>query len=527
MAIYHLSVKPIQRSKGRSSVAAAAYRSASELVDERTGLIHDYTAKRGVEYTHIVTPDDTIIERQELWNLAEQAEKRKDGTIAREYEIALPEELNKADRQKLATDFAEYLANTHGCAVDLAIHAPSTEGDERNHHVHILCTTRQYHNGQLAQKCMIELSDTDRKKRGLDSRKDALETIREQWAIYANKALNERGIEQFIDHRSYKRQGLEKAPTIHLGSVATQMERKGKLSDRGYRNRQVYQENQQIKQTTALIISLKEQKEKLLQQQRKLQKEQRKQQYIERIKKMNSLELKFEIKKLTPELPHLLAEQDLRLQQARQQHKVLETQLQQAKQAMMQAEVNRSSWIGNNPKKAKLHQLGLFKSSYLVGQDKQYQDNKFQTEQLASQEREAKEHAAKLAKQLIDQIVMEQKPRRSLIVTLERLRYKKQTQEKQQQYQELSVNKAIANFEKKASLRKLKAFGYGDEGKYWKSLPEETRQMIENYNKANDNQKQTLKDNLKQGLTKKPEAIKMMEQKLKPQNRNRDRDFSL
>lgn len=487
MAIYHLSVKPIQRSKGRSSVAASAYRAGIELVDERTGLIHDYTGKQGVEYTHIVTPDNSLIDRQQLWNLAEQAEKRKDGTTAREYEIALPEELSKADRQQLATEFAEYLATTYGCAVDLAIHAPSKEGDERNHHVHILCTTRQYQQGQLTQKCTIELSDSDRHKRGLDSRKEALETIREQWAIYANKVLTEKGLAQHIDHRSYKRQGLGKAPSIHLGSVATQMERKGKQSDRGDQNRQVQQQNRQITQTTVDIISLKEQREKLLLLQQK-------QQYIERVKQMCSLELKFEIKKLTPEAPHLLAEQTPQLQQARQQHEVLATQLQQVKQAMLQTEANYNSWIGNNPKKAKLHQLGLYKSTYLVDQEKHYQNNKAQTERLVLQEQQAKEQAAKLAKQLIEQIVIEQQPRRSLIVTLEKLRYEKQAQEKQQQYQELSVSKALEQFKEQA------------------------------HNKGTTDQK-----DLKQPVTNKPKAIKKMEQALTPTppKRDRDRGFSL
>lgn len=529
MAIYHLSAKPIQRSKGRSSVAAAAYRSGSELVDERTGLIHDYTAKGGVEYTHIITPDNSIIDRQQLWNLAEQAEKRKDGTTAREYEIALPEELNKADRQQLATDFAQYLAASYGCAVDLAIHAPSKEGDERNHHVHILCTTRQYQDGQLTQKCTIELSDTDRKKRGLASRKDALENIREQWASYANQVLSKKGLEQRIDHRSYQRQGLTKAPTIHLGSVATQMERKGKQSNRGDQNRQVQQQNQQITHTTALIISLKEQREKLLQQQQQLQKEQKKQQYIERIKQMSSLELKFEIKKLTPEAPHLLAEQNPQLQQARQQHKTLATQLQQTKQAMLQAEMNINTWITNNPKKNKLHQLGLYKSTYLIDQDKQYQDNKNQTEQLAPQVQQAKEQTDQLAKQLIEQLVIEQQPKRNLIATLEKLRSEKQAQEKQHQQQELSVRKAFDQFKQQALLRKTKAFGYDDQGKHWQSLPKETKDIIEAYNQGTAEQQDNFQQDFKKQLTNKPEAIRKMEKALTPTTprRDRGRDFSL
>ena len=56
MAIYHMSVKPVSRSKGRSSTAAAAYRAACKIEDERTGLEHDYTKKEGVKHTEIITP---------------------------------------------------------------------------------------------------------------------------------------------------------------------------------------------------------------------------------------------------------------------------------------------------------------------------------------------------------------------------------------------------------------------------------------------------------------------------------------
>ena len=98
MAIYHLSVKPISRSAGRSATAAAAYRAGelgAPIVDERTGDVHDYTRKRGVLSADIVLPDGApswAQDRPRLWNAAELAEKRKDACVAREYEVALPAE---------------------------------------------------------------------------------------------------------------------------------------------------------------------------------------------------------------------------------------------------------------------------------------------------------------------------------------------------------------------------------------------------------------------------------------------------
>ena len=146
MAIYHLSVKTISRSAGRSATAAAAYRAGVEITDKRTGEIHDYRRKGGVESAAVILPDnapDWAHDRAQLWNAAEQAEKRKNSTVAREFEIALPAELSPAERELLAHDFTRELVARHGVAADVAIHAPGKEGDNRNHHAHILLTTRR------------------------------------------------------------------------------------------------------------------------------------------------------------------------------------------------------------------------------------------------------------------------------------------------------------------------------------------------------------------------------------------------
>ncbi|HIF5740202.1 TPA: MobQ family relaxase, partial [Enterobacter kobei] len=146
MAIYHLSVKTISRSAGRSATAAAAYRAGAKVTDERTGEIHDYTKKSGVVSTNLILPSnapDWAHDREQLWNAAEQAETRKNSTVAREFEVALPDELPPSERLRLSHDFARELVARHGCAADVAIHAPSKEGDDRNHHAHILLSTRR------------------------------------------------------------------------------------------------------------------------------------------------------------------------------------------------------------------------------------------------------------------------------------------------------------------------------------------------------------------------------------------------
>ncbi|MDA8114891.1 MAG: MobA/MobL family protein [Acidithiobacillus sp.] len=261
MAIYHASTKPIARSAGRSAVAAAAYRAGTELVDARTGLVHDYTRKGGVERTEILTPDGLGCERNALWNAAELAEKRKDARTAREWIVALPSELDAEQRAALARDFAQALVTWYGVVADLAIHAPDREGDHRNHHAHILTTTRQVSRGpdgalMLGDKALIELSDKALRERGLRCAADEVQAVRELWERTANAALERAGVAARIDARSLQAQGMDREATQHLGPAASEMERRGKASDRGDGNRTVLANNTERVRLAAEIIDL-------------------------------------------------------------------------------------------------------------------------------------------------------------------------------------------------------------------------------------------------------------------------------
>ena len=224
MAIYHLSIKPISRSSGRSATGAAAYRAGEKVVDSRTGEIHDYTRKRGVIASEIVLPDSAgwTPTRSELWNAAEQAEKRKDACVAREHEVAIPAELTPEQQRDLIHAYCRNLANRHGCAVDYAIHEPGKGGDNRNVHAHILCTTRQVDGQGLGQKC--EREQAGRK------RKDDMAVERKVWADFGNRALARAGRPERISHKTLDAQGIDRKPTSHKGPAVTAIERKGKPS---------------------------------------------------------------------------------------------------------------------------------------------------------------------------------------------------------------------------------------------------------------------------------------------------------
>jgi ATP-dependent exoDNAse (exonuclease V) alpha subunit len=234
MAIYHLSVKPISRAGGRSATAAAAYRSGELVHDLTSDEVFDYTRKRGVEHSEIVLPTaaaradiNWARDREALWNAAEIAEVRKDARVAREYEVALPHELNRGQRVDLVRAFSAELANRYGVAVDFSIHAPHRNGDERNHHAHIMATTREVTATGLGPKAAIEWSDTDRRKKGLEPAKSEVKAIRERWAALTNEHLLERGIEVRVDHRSLQEQGIDREPQSHLGPAVSGMERRG------------------------------------------------------------------------------------------------------------------------------------------------------------------------------------------------------------------------------------------------------------------------------------------------------------
>ncbi|WP_040594368.1 MobQ family relaxase, partial [Mesorhizobium metallidurans] len=234
MAIYHLSMKPVSRAIGRSAVASMAYRAGEKLTNERDGITHDYTAKQGVEHAEIVLPEpgagtmgvaaDWARDRSDLWNAAEFAEKRKDARVAREFEIALPHELSAEERLEATREFAQELANRYGAAVDFAIHSPHDASDVRNHHAHVMMTTRQVTEDGLGDKTYLERENKWLLANDLPTTDMQLRDIRQRWEGIANERLAMAGLDIRIDHRSHMERGLEIAPTEHMGVHASQME---------------------------------------------------------------------------------------------------------------------------------------------------------------------------------------------------------------------------------------------------------------------------------------------------------------
>lgn len=262
MAIYHLSAKPVQRSKGRSVVAAIAYRAGCVILDKRTGIKHDYTKKYksgGIVHSEIVVPDGIVIpSRDDLWNWAELSEKRKDACTGREYEVNLPYELSDQQRISLTQNFSKLISNQFGVAVDFSIHKPTQKdikdgADPRNYHAHIMTTTRKITNDGLTEKADIEKAG---RKRKLD-----LENTRKLWADTTNQFLEMAGLEQRIDHRSLEAQGVNRKPTIKMGWESMAAERAGYKTVKGDINRAIQADNEQLAQFEADLKLLRHQAE--------------------------------------------------------------------------------------------------------------------------------------------------------------------------------------------------------------------------------------------------------------------------
>jgi Ti-type conjugative transfer relaxase TraA len=224
----------VSRGAGQSAVAAAAYRSGEKLYDQKTQEAHDYTRRYGVLATGIEMPahGGPAWTREQLWNEAEAVEKRKDARTARKIEMALPAEMTAEQRQELVLAWASEIANRYNVAVDWSIHLPDKEGDHRNHHAHLMMTTREIGAEGLSGKAALELSNTDQKKRGLAVGDDAIYALRAALAERLNEVAARHGLELYADPRSYAERGIELTPTKHIGVHAVAMDRKGMEAER-------------------------------------------------------------------------------------------------------------------------------------------------------------------------------------------------------------------------------------------------------------------------------------------------------
>ncbi|WP_457310671.1 Ti-type conjugative transfer relaxase TraA [Sphingomonas sp. UYAg733] len=223
MAIYRFSVKVISRASGRSAVAAAAYRSADRLHDERLNRDHDFTNKSGVVHSEVLLPEnapDEWHDRERLWNDVEAFEKRKDAQLSREVEFAIPREMTQPQGIELARDFAQAEFVDRGMVADLNVHWDIGADGLAKPHAHVMLTMREVGEDGFGAK----VRDWNRT--------ELVEHWRERWADHVNERLAELDIDARIDHRSLERQGIDLEPQDKIGPAAQRMGERGLVSER-------------------------------------------------------------------------------------------------------------------------------------------------------------------------------------------------------------------------------------------------------------------------------------------------------
>ena len=223
MAIYHFSAKVISRAVGSSAVAAAAYRSADRLHDERLGRSHDFSNKAGVVHSEVLLPDGATEEwrdREKLWNDVEAAENRKDAQLAREIEFAIPREMTEEQGIELARDFVRDEFVERGMVADLNVHWDIGADGLARPHAHVMLTMREIRIGEDGS------AEFGAKVRDWN-RTELLTHWREAWADHVNERLASLDIDARIDHRTLAAQGIDLEPQHKIGPAASRMVEQG------------------------------------------------------------------------------------------------------------------------------------------------------------------------------------------------------------------------------------------------------------------------------------------------------------
>jgi len=234
MAIYHFSAKVVSRANGSSAVASAAYRSASELHDDRLNRNHDFSNKAGVIHSEVMLPQgapERLNDRTTLWNEVEAGEKRKDAQLAREVEFSIPREMNEKQGVQLARDFVKQQFVDRGMVADLNVHWDKAKDGTPKPHAHVMLAMRD-----------VGPEGFGKKNRDWNST-ELLKDWREAWSAHVNERMAELGLEGRIDHRSYEAQGIGLEPQHKIGPAASRRPEQGLEAERIEDHTRIAREN--------------------------------------------------------------------------------------------------------------------------------------------------------------------------------------------------------------------------------------------------------------------------------------------
>lgn len=275
MPVPHLNIRIVQRSKGSSAVAGAAYQAGEKLFSEYDQKSKDHRRKQPeVVYTEILLPANAppeYADRATLWNAAEEAEKQWNAQLARRFVLALPREVPLEKCPQMLREYCEEHLVSKGMCCDFAIHDPDPPG--HNPHCHIMLTMRALdENGKWMPKSrkVYDLDENGERIRLPSGRwkshkEDTVdwneqyhaEEWRHGWELVQNKYLELAGSPERVDMRSYERQGLDVLPTVHMGAAVSALERKGIETNIGNLNRDIKAANRMMSAIRSTIRNLR------------------------------------------------------------------------------------------------------------------------------------------------------------------------------------------------------------------------------------------------------------------------------
>ncbi len=174
-----------------------------------------------------------------------------------------------------------------GMYADWAIHDSENDKGQRNLHIHVLLTMRPLtENGEWGAKTKkVYILDENGERVPLIDKKTGQQKVdkrnRKQWKCHTVEstdwnskenakiwrkdladtinATNEQlGISVHWEHRSFKEQGIDREPTIHIGAVANALERKGIQTERGNINREIIKNNLLLEQAKEILMLAKQ-----------------------------------------------------------------------------------------------------------------------------------------------------------------------------------------------------------------------------------------------------------------------------
>lgn len=152
------------------------------------------------------------------WLDTQEAADRKNARVVDKLMLALPLELDEAQRVETVRTFVMELAGGKSVPFFAAFHDRVGTKDASNPHAHLIIRDRDPATGKGRVIGMSEKGSTDR--------------AREIWERVCNEALARAGSSARIDRRSLKAQGIDRAPQGHQGSQAREIAAKGKPCDK-------------------------------------------------------------------------------------------------------------------------------------------------------------------------------------------------------------------------------------------------------------------------------------------------------